>query len=95
MRIFNFKKRLFLGKAFFVFVISVAFFGFVPLGNEVYLEMESMTLDEGKYIKVKSNILFDQTQGKMVTYFHYPKEYYFLLKIIFYKRKIKVVKPCP
>jgi len=78
MAIKNYNKRLFLGKAFFVFVISLVFFGFVPSGNEVYLEMESLTLDEGKYIKVKSNILFDQTQGKMVTYFHYPKEYFFV-----------------
>jgi len=71
-------KRLFLRKAFFVLLISFLLSSYFPSGNEVYLEMESMTLDEGKYIKVQSKILFDQTQGKMVSYFHYPKEYYFI-----------------
>ncbi len=70
-------KRLFGRKAFFVF-LSLAFFSFTPSGRELYIEMESLSLDNGKYIKVNSEILYDFSSEKMVSHFNYPNEYYLL-----------------
>lgn len=74
-----FLKRLFTRKAFFIlFVVSISAISFIPLNSEVYLNMESYTLEEGKYIKVKSEVLFNTIENKMITYFKYPREYYFI-----------------
>lgn len=75
MRIFNLKKRLFLGKAFFVLTLFFVFNN-LKAQNEVFLKMESSTLDEGKKVIIKSDIIFLLETQRMISHFTYPKEYY-------------------
>lgn len=70
-------KRLFNRKAFFI-LLSFAFISFLPYGDEVFMKVETKTLENGKYIKVNSEILFSYSTSNMITHFLYPKEYYLL-----------------
>jgi|GEM_PF-798788 len=75
MAIKNYNKRLFLGKAFFVLIFSNCF-QISNAQNEVFLKMESSTLDEGKKVIIKSDIIFLLESQEMISHFTYPKEYY-------------------
>ena len=70
-------KRLFGRKAFFVFIFSfIEIQGFSQ--EEIFLNMESVTLDGEKKMTIKSEMLFLVNEEKMVSHFTFPKEYYII-----------------
>src|SRR5690606_15335408 len=71
----NYKKGLFKRKAFFVFVCLITT-SFQSSNNIVYLEMEAMTLANGKYSKVVSELLFNKQNGDLITKYLYPNVSY-------------------
>tara|TARA_B110000037_G_scaffold83535_2_gene99341 strand:- start:1351 stop:2091 length:741 start_codon:yes stop_codon:yes gene_type:complete len=68
-------KRLFDRKAFFVFSFIACQFLSAD-GQEIYMSSEVITLQNNKYVKVESVMLFDINASNLVTHFTHPNEYY-------------------
>ena len=68
-------KRLFVRKAFFVFSFIACQFLSAD-GQEIYMSSEVITLQNNKYVKVESVMLFDINASNLITHFTPPNEYY-------------------